>query len=89
MIKRTLKLDGLGRITIPKDIRRMLGIDGKNRVVVEHDMTKLVIHKADVLSKIDDIMDEVLRVAGNSYVISNKEFEELNEIFDKLKDEMN
>ena len=88
MVKRTLKVDALGRVTIPKDIRRMLGIDGKNRVVVEHDMTKLIIHKADVLNDVDESMDEVLRMAGNSHSISNKEFDELNEIFDKLKDEL-
>ena len=88
MIKRTLKLDDLGRVTIPKDVRRMLGIDEKDRVDVMYDTTQFIIPKANVLNDVDESMDKVLRMAGNSYAISNKEFNDLNEIFDKLRSEL-
>lgn len=88
MIKRTLKLDVLGRVTIPKDVRRMLGIDEKDRVDVMYDTTQFIIPKVNVLD-IEESMDKVMRIAGNSHSISNKEFDELNEIFDKLRGGLN
>ena len=76
MIKRTLKAESLGRITIPKDLRDMLGIDGKDRVEVMYDNTQLIIPKVNVKA-INENMDEVMRIASNSSAINDKELSEL------------
>ena len=88
MIKRTLKAESLGRITIPKDLRDMLGIDGKDRVEVMYDNTQLIIPKVNVKA-INENMDEVMRIASNSSVITYKELDELESIIDKLRNELN
>ena len=88
MIKRTLKGESLGRITIPKDLRDMLGIDGKDRVEVMYDNTQLIIPKVNVKA-INETMDEVMRIASNSSVITYKELSELESIIDKLRNELN
>ena len=88
MIKRTLKGESLGRITIPKDLRDMLGIDGKDRVEVMYDNTQLIIHKVNVKA-INENMDEVMRIASNSSAINDKELSELESIIDKLRNELN
>ena len=88
MIKRTLKAESLGRITIPKDLRDMLGIDGKDRVEVMYDNTQLIIPKVNVKA-INENMDEVMRIASNSSAINDKELSELESIIDKLRNELN
>ena len=88
MIKRTLKAESLGRITIPKDLRDMLGIDGKDRVEVMYDNTQLIIPKVNVKA-INENMDEVMRIASNSSVITYKELDELESIIDMLRNELN
>ena len=88
MIKRTLKAESLGRITIPKDLRDMLGIDGKDRVEVMYDNTQLIIPKVNVKA-INENMDEVVRLAKNSSVITYKELDELESIIDMLRNELN
>ena len=88
MIKRTLKGESLGRITIPKDLRDMLGIDGKDRVEVMYDNTQLIIPKVNVKA-INENMDEVMRIASNSSAINDKELSELESIIDKLRNELN
>ena len=88
MIKRTLKGESLGRITIQKDLRDMLGIDGKDRVEVMYDNTQLIIPKVNVKA-INENMDEVMRIASNSSAINDKELSELESIIDKLRNELN
>ena len=88
MIKRTLKAESLGRITIPKDLRDMLGIDGKDRVEVMYDNTQLIIPKVNVKA-INENMDEVVRLAKNSSAITYKELDELESIIAKLSNELN
>ena len=88
MIKRTLKAESLGRITIPKDLRDMLGIDGKDRVEVMYDNTQLIIPKVNVKA-INENMDEVMRIASNSSAITYKELDELESIIDMLRNELN
>ena len=88
MVKRTLKVDVLGRVTIPKHVRKMLGIDGKDRVEVMYDNTQLIIPKVDVL-EIGNSMDKIMNIADNSGAITYNEFVKLNEIFDKLRGELN
>ena len=88
MIKRTLKGESLGRITIPKDLGDMLGIDGKDRVEVMYDNTQLIIPKVNVKA-INENMDEVMRIASNSSAINDKELSELESIIDKLRNELN
>ena len=87
MIKRTFRVDNLGRVTIPKSIRMMLGIDKAEVIEVMYDNTQLVIPRVNVL-EIDESMDKLINVAGNSGAITYKELNELKEIFDKLRIEL-
>ena len=87
MIERTFRVDNLGRITIPKGIRTMLGIDKAEVIEVMYDNTQLVIPRVNVL-EIDESMDKLINVAGNSGAITYKELNELKEIFDKLRIEL-
>ena len=66
----------------------MLGIDGKDRVEVMYDNTQLIIPKVNVKA-INENMDEVMRIASNSSVITYKELDELESIIDMLRNELN
>ena len=88
MVKRTLKVDVLGRVTIPKHVRKMLGIDERHLIDVMYDETQLIIPKVDVL-EIGNSMDKIMNIADNSSAITYNEFVKLNEIFDKLRGELN
>ena len=87
MIKRKLGFDNLGRITIPKDIRDMLGICGKNNVMIMYDNDKLIIPKVENTKSITESIERLQHFAGNSNVITNKEYETLEEILGKLRSE--
>ena len=87
MIKRKLGFDNLGRISIPKDIRDMLGICGKNNVMIIYDNDKLVIPKVDNTKIITESIESLQHFAGNSNVITNKEYETFNEIIGKFRSE--
>lgn len=87
MVKRSLRMDNLGRMTIPKDIRTMLHLNGREVVDVVYDETRLVIPKVDILD-IEESMDRIIKIAGNSGAITNKEFDELDCILDKLREEI-
>lgn len=88
MIKVKLKVDDLGRVTIPKPVRKMLRIKERNEIYVMYDNTKLIIPKVNDLD-ISESIGDVIRVASDSSAITNKEFSELNKIMDKLKSELN
>ena len=88
MIKLKLKVDDLGRVTIPKPVRKMLRIKERNEIYVMYDNTKLIIPKVNDLD-ISESIGDVIRVASDSSAITNKEFSELNKIMDKLKSELN
>jgi AbrB family looped-hinge helix DNA binding protein len=88
MIKVKLKVDDLGRVTIPKPVRKMLRIKERNEIYVMYDNTKLIIPKVNDLD-ISESIGDVIRVASDSGAITNKEFSELNKIMDKLKSELN
>lgn len=88
MIKLKLKVDDLGRVTIPKPVRKMLRIKERNEIYVMYDNTKLIIPKVNDLD-ISESIGDVIRAASDSGAITNKEFSELNKIMDKLKSELN
>ena len=88
MIKVKLKVDDLGRVTIPKPVRKMLRIKERNEIYVMYDNTKLIIPKVNDLD-ISESIGDVIRAASDSSAITNKEFSELNKIMDKLKSELN
>ena len=87
MIKRKLGFDNLGRITILKDIRDMLGICGENNVMIMYDNDKLVIPKVENTKNITESIESLQHFAGNSNVITNKEYETFNQILIKLRSE--
>lgn len=88
MIKKTLKADEFGRITIPKNIRETLGIDMLTRVDILYDSEQLVIPKVNNLDDMRRSMNKVIEIADNSFAISNKEYENLNQILGKLRKEI-
>ena len=89
MLKRVLKADTLGRITIPKDLRNMLNIDGVTRVEVLYDNEQLVIPKIkNRRQDMEECFEKLVKEASNSGVITNKEFNEFKDIVSKLLNEI-
>ena len=83
------KIDELGRIVIPKEIRRTLGIrDGENlEIYIEED--KIILQKQMVIESVQDISKQLIAILNDIYdynflitdrdsvITGNKEFKDL------------
>lgn len=83
------KIDELGRIVIPKEIRRTLGIrDGENlEIYIEED--KIILQKQMVIESVQDISKQLIAILNDIYdynflitdrdsvIAGNKEFKDL------------
>ena len=79
-----LRVDQLGRITIPINVRRNLGIQEGKKVAVRYDNEKLEILKAGSMD-IKESIEDIERAASNNKKITDDELIQLNEILNKLK----
>ena len=84
MYKQSLRVDQLGRITIPINVRRDLGIEEGKRVNVRYDNKKLEILRAGNMDIIESIED-IERAARDNNGVTDREFIQLQEILKKLK----
>lgn len=83
MVKTRLKVDELGRITIPIEIRRMLGIKPREFINVEYDNESVVIPIQR--ENVNRELDTVIKYAIDK--LDKGTLETLGVIFDRLQDE--
>lgn len=84
MVKQKIKVDELGRITIPIGIRRMFNIQTKSSIEIEYDNEELVIKSNRIERKFKKEMDDVLDMSLKSYSITKSEYDELKRILNKV-----
>lgn len=84
MYKESLKVDQLGRITIPIGVRRNLGIIEGKRVDVRYDNEKLEVLKASS-KDINGSIEDIERAAKENKGVTANEYKQLKEILNKLK----
>lgn len=84
MYRESLKVDQLGRITIPIGVRRNLGIIEGKRVDVRYDNEKLEVLKASSID-INGSIEDIERAAKENKGVTANEYKKLKEILNKLK----
>ena len=81
---RRMKVDNLGRVTIPVDIRRRLDIDEFDFLEVSCDGECVRFQKEDS-TELDKKIKGVLVAAKESYKLTGTDYEVLKEILGKLR----
>ena len=79
-----MKIDALGRVVIPIDIRRQLGMETLDYVEATCDGTGVRFQKEDT-SELDIQIRGVLIEAKESYKLTGTDYEVLQEILGKLR----
>lgn len=79
-----MKIDDIGRVTIPKKIRHALDFQPNDRVEFTINEDKLELRKKNP-SVLNKNINYVLNEAKNAEVLSRSEFEQLEKILDKIK----
>lgn len=78
------KLDGTGRIVIPKKIRDYLEINSTDELDVSFDGLTITITKRNI-SQLDDCIRQITEVADDNWDLTVEEYNKLIEILNKLK----
>ena len=79
-----MKVDALGRVTIPSRVRRVLNIERNETVIMNYDMEKLEVRKKDT-KLIDNCIHNILSVADNSEDLTITAYRQLQDILAKLQ----
>lgn len=79
-----VRVDALGRVTIPVKVRRMLNIEFEDYVYMSTDGTTIKIFKKDK-NELTNRIKYIEEVAGDSEDITVSEYRQLCEIMNKLK----
>lgn len=83
----TVKVDALGRITVPVKVRRMLGIECEEYVYMSTNGRELKIFKLDK-NELANHINYVMETASDSEDITINEYRQLCEIMSKLRGEV-
>lgn len=83
----TVKVDELGRVTLPARIRRMLGIECKEEVYISTNGREVKIFKQDK-NELANYIRYIEETASDSEDITINEYRQLCEIMSKLKGEV-
>jgi bifunctional DNA-binding transcriptional regulator/antitoxin component of YhaV-PrlF toxin-antitoxin module len=79
-----VKVDALGRVTIPVKVRRMLGIEFEDYVYMSTDGMSIKIFKRDK-KELESRIKYIENIASDSEDITINEYRQLCEIMNKLK----
>lgn len=67
----TRRIDELGRIVVPKGIRKQLKIhEGQTMEIYLNEQKEIILHKYSELSKLDENVNTILEVLFNQYFVS-------------------
>ncbi len=70
------RVDVLGRVVVPKEIRKILSIDEGDPIEIFTEKDSIVLKKYSPLSNMDGLLDDVckalLRITGKSVIITDK-----------------
>lgn len=83
----TVKVDALGRITVPVKVRRMLGIECEEYVYMSTNGRELKIFKLDK-NELANHIKYIMETASDSEDITITEYRQLCEIMSKLRGEV-
>lgn len=78
-----VKVDSLGRVTIPIEIRRHLGIKPLEKINVVCDGERVIVFKNE--TELDKQIRELMVGLEGTSKLSNKEYDTLCEILEKLR----
>ena len=80
-----VKVDDLGRVTLPIDMRRILNINphDKLRLYFDEEARAITLIKRDV-TDVEKKISEVREIAGDSRILNVVEYEQLCGLLDKL-----
>lgn len=81
---KTIKIDEIGRVVIPIDMRRKLDINPGDRIDISLDGHTINIVKTDI-SYIENYIHDIKDIAWNSNSITSKEYTSLCDILSKLE----
>lgn len=82
----TLKVDPLGRITIPSPYRKAMGVSGGDSMKMEYKDRQLIVWKP-TKSDLEMCIDMLMYVAKNNGTLTDVELTELEMITNKLAKE--
>lgn len=79
-----MKVDDVGRVTIPIEIRRQLGIEPFDYVEATCDGMSVIYQKEDA-TELDVKICSLLMAAKDNYKLTNTDYDVLKEILGKLR----